>query len=616
MRFIGNKELIANDIRQLLEEKGLLDRGLTFFDACCGSGAVSDALKDSFDIRINDILEWCVLYTRGRLVAASCTFSRLGFDPFAFLADKTRCREGFFFEHYSPGGSARMYFTARNASRIDYIRQTIGEWQAVGSIDEDEYAHLLASLIESLSAVSNTAGVYGAFLKHWDPRALRDLEFLPVVSRDAPCGDLAEHNARIEDIIGEVDCDVLYLDPPYTQNQYGTQYHILETLVKNDRPSLSAITGSRPVTPMKSEWSRDIRKHILFDRVIANTRARYIVFSYSTDGFMSRSYIETVLKRYGKVDTLVCRPISYRKYTNTKSREDGDHIEYLFFVEKREKTLVRYNSPLNYPGSKTRMLSFLKGYMPPRMDKFIDAFGGAFNVGINADAKTIVYNDYNHLVSDLIASFRSEDTFALVRYVQRQIKKFGLEKENSQTYLSARAFYNALPLEKRDPRLLFAVILYGFNQQIRFNTDLDFNNPVGQRWFNEKILEKIVSFSRAVKEREVVFKSVDYSDLIDEADRDTFVYMDPPYRLTTGAYNDGRRGFKGWDVASEQELFAFAERLHARGVRFMLSYVLSHKGRTNQELAHWIEANAFHVVECPTIQGVGRKEVVILNYAG
>lgn len=613
MRFIGNKEAIAPHIRQLLADQRLLHRGLTLFDGCCGTGAVADALKDACAVVANDLLGWCVTYTRGRLTASSCRFARLGVDPFAHL-DAIDGTEGFFFRHYSPGGSARMYLTAANAARVDAIRAEIARWHDMALIDEDEHAYLLASLIESLSAVANTAGVYGAFLKHWDERALKPLRFAPVAASPALPVGVATANARIEDIAGSVDCDILYLDPPYTQNQYGTQYHLLETLVRNDAPTLSPITGSRPVTPMKSDWSRDIHKQILFDRVMARTTARYVVFSYSADGFMTKAYIDSVLKRYAVPGSLLCRPIAYRKYTNAKSRERGDHVEYLFFFEKRPATRVTYVSPLNYPGSKARMVPFLQSLMPPRIETFVDAFGGSFNVGINAPAKRVVYNDYNHLVTELIAMFRDADTNDLIRHLRRQIAKLGLVKEGSERYLAARGRYNAQPGDKRDPRLLFAVILYGFNQQIRFNADLDFNNPVGQRWFNDRILEKIVSFSRAIKEREVTFSSVDYLQLEDAIDADSFVYMDPPYRLTTGAYNDGKRGFKGWDLAAERDLLAFAERLDARGVRFMLSHVLGHKGRTNDVLAKWIAANGFTVVEHPTVQGIGRREVVILNY--
>ncbi|GMO53227.1 MAG: hypothetical protein Pg6C_19490 [Treponemataceae bacterium] len=79
--------------------------------------------------------------------------------------------EGFFFKNYSPGGSGRMYFTAENAGKIDYFRLKIEEWKNRELLTQNEYNYLLAPLIETVSDISNTAGVYGAFLKKWDPRA-------------------------------------------------------------------------------------------------------------------------------------------------------------------------------------------------------------------------------------------------------------------------------------------------------------------------------------------------------------------------------------------------------------------------------------------------------------
>ena len=85
MRFIGNKELIIPEILDLLKKKKLLNKNLTFFDAFCGTGAVSDALKDSFNLIVNDLLNWAGIYTMGRICASDCKFKKLGFDPFYLL---------------------------------------------------------------------------------------------------------------------------------------------------------------------------------------------------------------------------------------------------------------------------------------------------------------------------------------------------------------------------------------------------------------------------------------------------------------------------------------------------------------------------------------------------
>ena len=617
MRYLGNKESILTEIRDLLESQNLLQEGYTFFDAFCGSGSVSDYFKAYYNIIINDNLTWSVIYTKGRVCAPVCTFDQLGFDPFEYLNGNDFTVQGFMYKNYAPTESARMYFTPENAERIDYFRKQIEDWKNDGLLSEEEYCYLIACLIESVSDVSNTAGVYGAFLKKWDSRATKKIIFSQVDFCQDNYKSIKTYNAKIEDIIENVACDILYLDPPYTQNQYGTQYHLLETLVLDDNPSISKVTGSRSTAPMRSNWSKEYKANILFDRILAKTKSKYIILSYNNDGFMSKEYIEAAMKRYGKPETYVCRKIAYKKYQNWKSQNENKHFEYLFFVEKKEICDVVFECPLNYIGSKAKIVPDILRYQPRDYDTFIDGFGGGFNVGINISHKKVIYNDLNYLITDLIRSFKEHDTYDYLLYMKRIIKKFGLEKANRPEYLEARSYYNALPEEKRDSRLLFTIILYGFQQQIRFNSQHDFNNPVGMRWFNDKILEKMISFSRQIKEGDYEFYSQSYKELIDQMTPSTFVYFDPPYHLTTGSYNDGKRGFDGWNKTLESELFAFADGLHQAGVPFMLSYVIEHKGKTNQELLDWIEKQGYQVIHLGDIIGISgsrRKEVLIINY--
>lgn len=614
MRFIGNKELIVSDIVKLLEEKNLTKSNLTFFDAFCGTGAVSDALKGFFNLISNDMLKWSTIYTQGRLYALDCSFKKLGFDPFIFFNSNNETCKGFFYKNYSPAESNRMYFSIENAARIDYFRRTIEDWKNRVLINNIEYSFLLASLIESLSFVANTAGVYGAFLKHWDSRALKPIEFRKVDFTKSKHSDINILNDKIENIIENIDCDILYLDPPYTQNQYGTQYHILETLVLDDNPEISLITGSRKTAPMRSDWSKDIKAHILFDKVISKTKAKYILFSYSQDGFMSKSFIEASLKRYGKAESYICKNISYSKYTNFKSRKNKKHNEYLFFIEKKDKKKIYYESPLNYIGSKAKMAETIISKLPQNINCFIDAFGGGFNVGINVQADKIIYNDINPFVSNLVSSFKDNDTYEYVLYLKRIIKNFGLEKQNTDSYIKIRDYYNSFPIEKRDSRLLYSVILYGYNQQIRFNNNHEFNNPVGMRWFNDKVLEKMISFSRVIKEKEIQFLNTDYINLFNIIDNKAFIYFDPPYMLTRGAYNDGKRGFNGWNTSLENELFSFAEKLNVNNKYFMISYVLEHKGEKNINIQNWINRHNFNVISVNPLLGNNRSEVLITNY--
>lgn len=618
MRYIGNKESMVEEIDSFIESRVESEEPLTLFDAFCGTGAVSDRLKNKFNLVINDNLKWATVYTAGRLYAPSCHFERLGFDPFAFLNQSDEKVQGFIYKNYAPTESSRMYFTPENAARIDYFRKQIEEWHKNKLLSEAEYMLLLASLVESVSRVSNTAGVYGAFLKKWDGRALKPIEFIKPAYNACDSLNIKIYNDKTENIISDVKCDILYLDPPYTQNQYGTQYHLLETLILNDNPSVSKVTGSRPVMPMRSDWSKEYKAHILLDKIIANTTARYIVMSYNNDGLMSKEYIEAVMKRYGKPETYCCKKISYKKYQNWKSQNHKEHFEYLFFVEKKDPADVVYESPLNYIGSKARVIPAIRENLPSDIDDFIDAFGGGFNVGINIRSESVVYNEYNHFVKELIESFWQYDTFSYIVYMKKMIRRFELEPGRKDAYLNVRDYYNSLPEDKRDPRLLLVVILYSFQQQIRFNSNHGFNNPVGMRWFNDNLLEKLISFSRRIKELNVCFSCADYTDTFRYVDDGhTFVYLDPPYMLTNGSYNDGKRGFKGWDVSQEAALFEFLDKLNHEGSRFMLSYVLEHKGKVNQNLVNWTQDNHYHIIELGDILGISgsrRKEILVTNY--
>lgn len=617
MRYLGNKESILDEIKNLLESKGLLKNGYSFFDAFCGSGSVADFFKKYYNIIINDNLMWSVIYTKGRVSAPNCTFDKLGFDPFEFLNNNSKTVHGFMYENYAPTNSKRMYFTPENAGRIDYFRKQIEQWKVDNKLSDEEYCFLIACLIESVSDVSNTAGVYGAYLKKWDSRATKEIYFDKVDFQPEQCGSLKMYNSKIEDIIEDIECDILYLDPPYTQNQYGTQYHLLETLVRDDNPSISKVTGSRSTAPMRSNWSKQYKANILFDRILSKTKAKYVILSYNNDGFMSKEYIEAAMKRYGKPETYVCKKISYKKYQNWKSKNEKQHFEYLFFVEKKPEKEVVYESPLNYIGSKAKIVQQIRNALPKIDNTFYDVFGGGFNVGININSDQIIYNDINYFVTDLIKSFKEFDTYEYLLYVNRIIKKFGLKKSDVEAYQKVRAYYNSLPKNKKDPRLLFTIILYGYQQQIRFNGSHEFNNPVGMRWFNDKVLEKLISFSRKIKEKKVTFYSGDYISVLQKATKNDFIYFDPPYKLTTGSYNDGKRGFNGWNEELENELLSLADNLNANGIPFMLSYVIEHHDKINENLIKWIKNNDYHKIELGNIIGISgsrRKEVLIVNY--
>ena len=92
-------------------------------------------------------------------------------------------------------------------------------------------------------------------------------------------------------------------------------------------------------------------------------------------------------------------------------------------------------------------------------------------------------------------------------------------------------------------------------------------------------------------------------------------YFDPPYYITSAAYNDGKRGMKGWGIEQEKELLSILKFLDSLGYKFILSNVIKHKERTNNILLDWIEENNFKLIEAG-VSGwrYAKNEILVINY--
>ncbi len=168
-------------------------------------------------------------------------------DYWASLQEVNHLRgeQGFVFKHYcAGGGTGRQYFSDENGRRIDAIRKKTEEWFRTKQIEKGLYFFLLTSLLEAADAVANTASVYGAYLKHLKKTAQKDMFLQPA---DYVVND-EEHEVYNQDankLIGNIEGDILYLDPPYNHRQYGANYHLLNTIALYDDFEPSGKTGLR-----------------------------------------------------------------------------------------------------------------------------------------------------------------------------------------------------------------------------------------------------------------------------------------------------------------------------------------------------------------------------------
>lgn len=247
-------------------------------------------------------------------------------------------------------------------------------------------------------------------------------------------------------------------------------------------------------------------------------------------------------------------------------------------------------SPLNYIGGKYKLLEQILPLFPKEINHFVDLFAGGCNVGINVNAEKIIFNDNLTYLIELFQTFHSKELEAVITHIENRISEFDLSLINEEGYKKIREFYN----ENKNPLDLFVLIAYSFNHQIRFNNSHKFNNPFGKNRssFNKKMKLNLEQFIIQLKTKNIQFSNVsfekyDYSFL----SKNDFVYCDPPYLITTGSYNDGKRGFKGWNEKEEVDLLRILNELNSKSVNFALSNVIEHKGKCNEILINWVNKN-------------------------
>jgi len=245
-----------------------------------------------------------------------------------------RGEEGFVFKHYcAGGGTGRQYFSDENGLRIDAIRQKIEEWLTTKQIDRGLYFFLLTSLLEAADAVANTAGVYGAYLKHLKKTAQKDMFLQPA---DYVIND-EHHEVYNEDankLIGNIEGDILYLDPPYNHRQYGANYHMLNTIAKYDDFTPAGKTGLRSYE--RSKWCVKNQVSEVFDDLIKKAKFKHIFLSYNNEGLMSIEQVRDTMSKYGRYQLI---ETDYQRFKADKT-ENRNHkavgtTEYLHVLEKQ-----------------------------------------------------------------------------------------------------------------------------------------------------------------------------------------------------------------------------------------------------------------------------------------
>ncbi len=272
--YIGNKRKLLDLIAQALAQTGSDPRRARFLDAMAGSGVVSRWAKQAgFEVVSND-WEPYTAAINGCYIACNTPpiFARRPYDEVIAELNALAPGDGWVTRHLCPRDDAnpdleheRMFYMRKNGRRIDAIRSRIAEWDAAGGLTEAQRCGLLAPLLYQACYTSNTSGVFKGFHRGWGgqtgtalSRIASDLRLSPAVFFDngrrnqvfqADAADLAASPRELGAI------DIVYLDPPYNQHPYGSNYHVLNSVTLWDHPALEpTITRRGDKSAIRHDW--------------------------------------------------------------------------------------------------------------------------------------------------------------------------------------------------------------------------------------------------------------------------------------------------------------------------------------------------------------------------
>ena len=332
MNYIGSKQKLSSFISTAVNSVVGNDLSQkTFCDLFAGTGIVGRTFKNEVKKVISNDLEYYSFVLNKNYIE---NHKPIDYKSIIEKLNGLEGVEGFVFNEYSENGNAqRLYFSENNGKKIDAIRQKIEDWKIANKINSNVYYFLLASLLESADKVANTASVYGAYLKQIKKSAQKELILEPAFYQ---IND-NEHEVFNEDsnvLIKKIEGDILYLDPPYNARQYGSNYHILNTIAKYDAFIPKGKTGLRNYN--RSEYCSKIKVKQSFEELLKNAAFQYTFLSYNNEGLMSEEEIRTIMSKYGKYDLVTT---DYQRFkadkTENRNHTANSTTEFLHILEKR-----------------------------------------------------------------------------------------------------------------------------------------------------------------------------------------------------------------------------------------------------------------------------------------
>ena len=617
-RYLGSKTKLLYFIDSVLQKENI--KFESFADIFAGTGSVANHYYGRSRVIVNDLLDSNYHIYRAFFGKDRLRITKLAKQLKIYNSIDIKSYD----DNYFSKNFSNTYFNAKNSKKIGIIRDDIEKLFEEKIITNREKSYLLTSLIYALDKIANTVGHYDAYRKIAIPD--KKLFLLPLDIRNSKYSTEI-HKDDANELVKKIQADVVYIDPPYNSRQYSDAYHLLENIATWKKENVYGIAKKINRSHIKSQYNMKSAGTVFGD-LIENINAKYILVSYNDMGTYGHSRsqsrisdheILSALKRKGEVKVF---ETNFKQFTTGKSNKN-DLKERIFLCKvnsesrnfkkivasKRNPVVAGYiKSPLNYTGGKHKLLPQITKFFPENISTFYDVFSGGANVGINSNAKNTICIEKNRYVVELLKFIQKSNFQDINQKIVQIIDEFHL----SQSYVKGYDFYNADSsvglgqynknsfLELRNEfnkdkiriDLLLVLILYSFNNQIRFNSKGDFNLPVGKRDYNGSSRRNLAAFNQISNEKKITFKHCDFRNVeMMNLTKDSFLYFDPPYLLGLASYNETG----GWTERDEIDLYSLITRLDKKGIMFALSNVLDHKGKSNEILKKWIDKYKYNV---------------------
>ena len=355
--YIGNKRSLLSFIGDAVEQvkKELKKEKLDTFDVFAGSGIVSRFLKQySNNLYTNDLEDYsrtintCYLTNKSEVDLAE--LDKWHNFLIERLTDDQLINDGFIRRLYSPQNDKkiksgeRVFYTARNAKYIDTCRQLLDE------IPEPYRTLFLGNLLYEASVKNNTSGVFKGFYKNSETnlgqfggngknaltRILADINIQKPIFSNYECNVHVLQGDSNEVCKSLPEVDLAYLDPPYNQHPYGSNYFMLNLINNYIEPEVISKVSGIPVDWNKSSYNKKAQALASLKELCENLNTKYILISFNSEGFVSYEEMVGMLKSMGDVRTFDHKYNVFRACRNLRDR-DIHVYEYLFLLRKKEK---------------------------------------------------------------------------------------------------------------------------------------------------------------------------------------------------------------------------------------------------------------------------------------